>query len=78
LIDAVICRHVTPTFETVHRRATYRTANDLALIEHRKLDDHPIEVEALHLSALQRHHNLQARGISRLRTQNAGSLWKEV
>src|SRR5215467_5048213 len=47
--------HVTFTFEIVHRRGADRTRNHLVLIEHCKLNDHPIEVEAPHLASPQRH-----------------------
>jgi len=43
------------TFKIIHRRGTDRTLNHLVLIEHRKLNDHPIEVVALHLALPQRH-----------------------
>jgi hypothetical protein len=39
----------------VHRGGADRTRNHLVLIEHRKLNDHPIEVEAPHLTSPQRH-----------------------
>jgi hypothetical protein len=42
-------------FEIVHRRGAYRTLNHFVLTEHRKLNDHPIEVEAPHLASPQRH-----------------------
>src|SRR6516164_1500089 len=47
--------HVTFIFKIVHRRGADRTRNHLVLIEHRKLNDHPIEVEAPYLASLQRH-----------------------
>jgi hypothetical protein len=47
--------HVTFIFKIVHRGRADRTLNHLALIEHRKLNDHPIEVEALHITSPQRH-----------------------
>jgi hypothetical protein len=43
--------HVTFTFKIVHRRGADRTRNHPVLIEHRKLNDHPIEIEAPHLVA---------------------------
>ena len=55
LIYALIGLHVTPTFKIVQRRGADRAQNYLALIEHRELNDHPIEVVALHLASLQRH-----------------------
>jgi hypothetical protein len=48
----VASRHV---FKIVHRGGSDRALNLLVLIEHRKLNDHPIEVEASHLASLQRH-----------------------
>jgi hypothetical protein len=47
--------HVAFTFKIVHRRSADRTLNHPILIEHRKLNDHPIEVVALHLASPQRH-----------------------
>jgi hypothetical protein len=41
--------HVTPTFKIVHRRGADRAENYLAVIELRELNNHPIEVVALHL-----------------------------
>jgi ERCC4-type nuclease len=55
LIYALIWLHITFTFKIVHRRSADRTVNYLVLIEHRKLNDHPIEVEAPHLASPQRH-----------------------
>src|SRR5262245_48184062 len=55
LIYALICLHVTPTFEIVHRRCTDQARNYLALIDHRELNGHPIEIVALDLTSLQRH-----------------------
>jgi hypothetical protein len=55
LIYALIRPHVTPTFKVVHRRGADRAPNYLTLIEHRELDDHPIEVVTLELASLQRH-----------------------
>jgi hypothetical protein len=52
LIYALIWPHVAPTFKIVHRRRTDRAQNYLALIEHRELDDHPIEVVTLDLASL--------------------------
>jgi len=52
---ALIWLHVMPTLKIVHRRGADRAQNYLALIEHRELNDHPIEVVALHLASLQRH-----------------------
>jgi hypothetical protein len=47
--------HVTFTFKIVQRRRADRTLNHLILIEHCKLNDHPIEVVALDLASPQRH-----------------------
>jgi hypothetical protein len=55
LIYALIWPHVTPAFKIVHRRGTDCTQNYIALIEHRELDDRPIEVVTLDLTLLQRH-----------------------
>ena len=55
LTYALMWTHVTSTFKIVHRRGANRTRNHLILIEHRKLNDHPIEVEAPHLASPQRH-----------------------
>jgi len=55
LIYALIWLYVTPTFKIVHRRGADRAQNYFALIEHRELEDHPIEVITLDLASLQRH-----------------------
>jgi hypothetical protein len=55
LIYSLIWLHVTFAFKIVHRRGADRTLDHLVLIEHRKLNDHPMEVEAPHLASLQRH-----------------------
>jgi len=55
LIYAVFWLHVTPTFKIVHRRSADRAQNHPALIKHRELNDHPIDVVALHVASLQRH-----------------------
>jgi hypothetical protein len=39
----------------IHRRSTDRTPQRLALIKHRELNDHPIEVVAQHFASLQQH-----------------------
>jgi hypothetical protein len=57
LICALIWLHVTPTVKIVHRRSADRAQNCLAVIEHRELKDHPIEVITLGLASLQ-HCNL--------------------
>jgi hypothetical protein len=54
LIYALMWLDVTFTFKIVHRRGADRTLNHLVLIEHRKLNDHPIEIEAPHLASPQR------------------------
>jgi len=51
----MICLHVMPTFKIVHRRGADRAQNYLALIEHRELQNHPIEVVTSDLASLQRH-----------------------
>src|SRR5450759_2795427 len=55
LIYALIRPHVTPTFKIVHRRGGDRAQNYLVLIEHRELNDLPIEVVVFDLASLQRH-----------------------
>jgi len=55
LIYTLMWLHVTFSLKIVHRRGADRTLNHLVLIEHRKLNDHPIEVEAPHLASPQRH-----------------------
>jgi len=55
LIYTLICLHAALTFEIVHRRGADRTLNHFVLIEHRKFNDHPMEVETPHLASLQRH-----------------------
>jgi hypothetical protein len=55
LIYALIWPNVTPTFKIVHRRSADRAQNYFALIEHRELNDRPIEVVAPDLALLQRH-----------------------
>src|SRR6266567_32446 len=64
LIYALIWSHVTRTFNIVHRRGTDRAHNYLALIEHRELNGHPIEIITLYLASLQRHSMLHPGGIS--------------
>ena len=58
--------YVTPTFNIVHLSCgADRTPNYLVLIEHRELQDHPIEVVTLDLASLQRQsHMLHVGGIS--------------
>src|SRR5450759_423145 len=55
LIYPLIWPHVTPTFKIVHRRSADRAQNYFALIEHRELNDRPIEVVTPDLALLQRH-----------------------
>jgi hypothetical protein len=52
LIYSLMWLHITFTLKVVHRRGADRTLDDLVLIEHRKLNDHPVKVEALHLASL--------------------------
>jgi hypothetical protein len=42
-------------FKIVHRRGADRTPHCLALIKHREINDHPIEVVAQYFASLQRH-----------------------
>ena len=44
--------HVTFSFKIVHCRGADCTLNYLVLIEHRKLNDHPIEVQALYFEVV--------------------------
>jgi hypothetical protein len=55
LIYALIWLHVTPTVKIVHRSRADSAQNYYALIEHRELNDRPIEVVTLNLALLQRH-----------------------
>ena len=55
LIYPLIWPHVTPTFKIVHRRSADRAQNYFTLIEHRELNDGPIEVVTPDLALLQRH-----------------------
>jgi hypothetical protein len=55
LIYALIWLHVTPPFKIVHSRGADRAQNYIALIEHRELNDRPIEVVTTDLALLQRH-----------------------
>jgi hypothetical protein len=47
--------HVTPTLKVVHCRRADRAQDHFALIEHRELNDHPIEVVILNVASLKRH-----------------------
>jgi hypothetical protein len=62
LIDALVCPHVTFAFKIVHRRSADRAPNDLALVEHRKANNHPIEVVVDYLTTLQPHRKMLAPG----------------
>src|ERR1700738_2402930 len=55
LIYSLLCPHIMLAFKIVHRRGADRTPHCLALIKHREINDHPIEVVAQYLSSLQRH-----------------------
>jgi len=55
LIYSLICFHITLPFKIVHRRSADRTPHRLALIKHREINDHPIEVVAQYFTSLQWH-----------------------
>ena len=55
LIHALIWFYAAPTFKMVHRRGANRAQNYFSLIEHRELNDRPIEVVTLNITLLQRH-----------------------
>jgi hypothetical protein len=55
LIYSLICLHIVLAFKIVHRRGADRTPDCLALIKHREINNHPIEVIAQHFTSLQRH-----------------------
>src|SRR6266705_2036509 len=55
LVHSLICLHVTLAFKIVHRCGADRTLHCLALIKHREINDHPIEVVAQYFTSLQRH-----------------------
>src|ERR1035437_2156742 len=55
LIHALIWFYAAPTFKIVHRRGANRAQNYFTLIEHRELNDRPIEVVTPDLALLQRH-----------------------
>jgi hypothetical protein len=55
LIYSLICLHLMLAFRIVHRRGADRTPHCLALIKHREINDHPIEVVAQYFASLQRH-----------------------
>jgi hypothetical protein len=52
LIYSLICLHIMLAFKIVHRRGADRTAHRLALIKHREINDHPIEVVAQYFTSL--------------------------
>jgi hypothetical protein len=47
--------HITFIFKIVQRRGADCTLNHLVPIEHCKLNDHPIEIEAQYVASLKRH-----------------------
>jgi hypothetical protein len=55
LIYSLICLHIVLAFKIVHRRGADRTPDYLALIKHREINNHPIEVIGQHFTSLQRH-----------------------
>src|SRR5262245_20570880 len=55
LIYSLICLHLMLAFKIVHRRGANRTPHCLAVIKHREINDHPIEVVAQYFASLQRH-----------------------
>src|SRR6266404_2197633 len=55
LIYSLICLHLMLAFKIVHRRGADRTPHCLALIKHREINDHPIEIVAQYFASLQRH-----------------------
>src|SRR5262249_6208204 len=55
LIYSLICLHLMLAFKIVHRRGADRTPHCLALIKHREINDHSIEVVAQYFASLQRH-----------------------
>src|SRR5262249_40376248 len=52
LIYSLICPHIMLAFKIVHRRGADRTPHCLALIKHREINDHPIEVVAQYFTSL--------------------------
>jgi hypothetical protein len=52
LIYSLICPHIMLAFKIVHRRGADRTPHCLALIKHREINDHPIEVVAQYFPSL--------------------------
>jgi hypothetical protein len=55
LIYSLIRLHIMLTFKIVHRRGADRTPHCLALIKHREINDHPIEVVAQYFTSRQQH-----------------------
>src|SRR5438105_2839792 len=55
LIYSLICLHIMLAFKIVHCRGADRTPHHVALIKHREINDHPIEVVAQYFTSLQRH-----------------------
>ena len=55
LIYALIWPHIVPTFKMIHRRGADRAQKYIAPIEHRELNDRPIEVVTSNLALLQQH-----------------------
>jgi hypothetical protein len=55
LIYSLICLHIMFAFKMVHRGGADRAPHRLALIEHREINDHSIEVVAHYFTSLQRH-----------------------
>ena len=80
MIYALLCFHATPTFKIVHRSSADRALNYLSLIDHREINDHPIEVIALYLASLQWHGN-PPHGSSRQRQSSRSQsmrLWSQT
>jgi hypothetical protein len=55
LIYSLICLHIMLAFKIIHRRGADRTPHCLALIKHREINDHPIEVVSQYFTSLQWH-----------------------
>jgi hypothetical protein len=55
LIYSLICLHIMFAFKIVHRGGADRAPHRLALIKHREINDHSIEVVAQYFTSLQRH-----------------------
>jgi hypothetical protein len=52
LIYSLICPHIRLAFKIFHRRGADRTPHCLALIKHREINNHPIEVVAKYFTSL--------------------------